>query len=88
MFQHILLGMCGTSPISPGRLVLTVYNHQIVEGPYHDASTLRLHFGLNCLAATPCTQHTKLAHMTPEAGRTHQVSFIYPIRMEAKTAMD
>ena len=22
MFQHILLGMCGTSPISPGRLVL------------------------------------------------------------------
>ena len=24
MFQHILLGMCGTSPISPGRLVLSV----------------------------------------------------------------
>ena len=24
MFQHILLGMCGTSPILPGRLVLSV----------------------------------------------------------------
>ena len=24
MFQHILLGMCGTSPTSPGRLVLSV----------------------------------------------------------------
>ena len=24
MFQHTLLGMCGTSPISPGRLVLSV----------------------------------------------------------------
>ena len=24
MFQHILLGVCGTSPVSPGRLVLSV----------------------------------------------------------------
>ena len=24
MFKHIQLGMCGTSPISPGRLVLSV----------------------------------------------------------------
>ena len=24
MFQHLLLGVCGTSPISPGKLVLSV----------------------------------------------------------------
>lgn len=41
MFQHILLDMCGASPISPGRLVKSSIAG--CQGPYHN-----LHCAFQC----------------------------------------